>query len=100
MSHGPGGLRSHRETSARAARIRTERGSPCRWATRCRRSSAEITRGPTKDPSYHAWRVRLGWPRDGEISFGAKGFHQVLLAEPIISETNFLTGAQRRQMLG
>ena len=42
----------------------------------------------------------LGWPRDGEISFGAKGYHQVLLAEPIISETNFLTGAQRRQMLG
>jgi hypothetical protein len=61
---------------------------------------AEITRAPTTDPSLHAWRVRLGWPRDGEINFGAKGFHQVLLAEPIISETNFLTGAQRRQMLG
>ena len=63
-------------------------------------SIAEITRSPTTDPSYDAWRVRLGWPRDGEINFGAKGFHQVLLAEPIISETNFLTGAQRRQMLG
>ena len=67
-------------------------------------SIAEITRAPTKDPSkdpsYHAWRVRLGWPRDGEINFGAKGFHQVLLAEPILCETNFLTGAQRRQMLG
>jgi hypothetical protein len=63
-------------------------------------SIAEITRAPTKDPSYHAWRIRLGWPRDGEINFGAIGFDQVLLAEPIISETNVLTGAQRRQMLG
>lgn len=62
-------------------------------------SIAEITRGPTKDPSYHSWRIRLGWPRDGELSFGAAGFDQVLLAPPIISATNFLTGAQRRQML-
>ena len=63
-------------------------------------SIAAITRGATKDPSYHSWRVRLGWPRDGEITFGAAGFDQVLLAPPIISPTNFLTGAQRRQMLG
>ena len=62
-------------------------------------SIAEITRGATKHPTYHSWRVRLGWPRDGEISFGAAGFEQVLLAEPIISATNFLTGAQRRQLL-
>ena len=61
-------------------------------------SIAEITRAPTKDPSYHAWRVRLGWPPDGEITFGASGFDQVLLAEPVIGETNFLTAAQRRQM--
>jgi len=63
-------------------------------------SIAEITREPTHDPAYHAWRVRLGWPRGGEITFGATGFEQVLLAEPIISETNVLTAAQRRQMLG
>ena len=62
-------------------------------------SIAEITRGPTKQPTYHRWRVRLGWPSDGEISFGAAGFDQVLLAEPIISATNVLTSAQRRQML-
>src|SRR6478735_3587316 len=62
-------------------------------------SIAEITRSPTKDPSYQSWRVRVGWPRDGEIAFGAAGFDQVLLAAPIISATNFLTGAQRRQML-
>jgi hypothetical protein len=63
-------------------------------------SIAEITRAPAKDPAYHAWRVRLAWPRDGEISFGASAFDQVLLAEPIISETSLLTAAQRRQMLG
>ena len=64
-------------------------------------SIAELTRGPTptRDPSYPSWRVRLGWPRDGEIAFAAAGFDQVLLAPPIISATNFLTGAQRRQML-
>jgi hypothetical protein len=44
--------------------------------------------------------VRPAPETDGELSFGATGFHQVLLAEPIISETNFLTGTQRRQMLG
>src|SRR5689334_17363418 len=49
-------------------------------------SIAAITREPT--PSYQSWRVRLGWPRDGEITFGAAGFHQVLLAPPIISATN------------
>jgi hypothetical protein len=63
-------------------------------------SIAEITRAPTENPACHAWRVRLEWPRGGEITFGAKGFDQVLLAEPIISETTILTAAQRRQMLG
>jgi len=63
-------------------------------------SIAEITRTPTATPSYHAWQVRLGWPRGGEIAFGAAGFTQVVLAESIVSQTNFLTGAQRRRMLG
>jgi hypothetical protein len=62
-------------------------------------SIADITRAPTKHPTYHSWRVRLGWPPDGDIRFGAAGFDQVLLAEPIISATNVLTGVQRRQML-
>ena len=63
-------------------------------------SIAAITRDATNNPSYQRWHVRLGWPRDGEISFGAAGFDQVLLAPPIISASNFLTAAQRRQMLG
>jgi hypothetical protein len=63
-------------------------------------SIAEISRAATKVPSYHAWRIRLGWPRGGEITFGAAGFTQILLAEPIISESNFLSVAQRRRMLG
>ena len=63
-------------------------------------SIAEINRTVTTSPSYHAWRIRMGWPRGGAIAFGAAGFTQVLLAEPIISASNFLSGAQRRQMLG
>jgi hypothetical protein len=63
-------------------------------------SIAEIDRAATRSPSYFAWRIRMGWPRGGEIAFGAAGFTQVLLAEPIISASNFLSGAQRRQMLG
>ena len=67
------------------------------WKTLFSERMLQLTPTSTQ---VHAWRVSLGWPRDGEISFGAKGYHQVLLAQPIISETNFLTGAQRRQMLG
>jgi hypothetical protein len=62
-------------------------------------SIAEISRTATASPSYYVWRIRLGWPRGGELSFGAAGFTQVLLAEPIISGTNFLSEAQRRRML-
>ena len=63
-------------------------------------SIAGISRAPTASASYYAWRIRLGWPRGGEIAFGASGYTQVLLAEPIISESNFLSAAQRRRMLG
>jgi hypothetical protein len=63
-------------------------------------SIAEITRAATAAGSYHAWRIRLGWPRGGEITFGASGFTQVLLADPIISETNVLSAAERRRLLG
>jgi len=64
-------------------------------------SIAEIARAPAArgGSGYHAWRVRLGWPRGGEIRFGAAGFTQVLLAEPIVSGSNHLSPAERRRML-
>ena len=63
-------------------------------------SIAEISRTATASGSYFAWRIRMGWPRGGEVAFGAAGFTQRLLAEPIISASNVLSGAQRRQLLG
>jgi hypothetical protein len=63
-------------------------------------SIAAIDRAPAAASGYYLWRIRLGWPRGGEISFGATGFRQVLLAEPIISETNHLSADRRRRLLG
>jgi hypothetical protein len=45
-------------------------------------------------PYYH-WRIRLNWPKDGEISFGAVGYTQTLLAEPIISGRQHLLLKER-----
>jgi hypothetical protein len=67
-------------------------------------SIEEITRVPLEmlagasAPDY-TWRIRLNWPAGGELSFGASGFTQTLLAEPIISETQQLSSEQRRRML-
>jgi hypothetical protein len=65
-------------------------------------SIADIVREPVAQGGsrYQTWRVRLGWPRGGELRFGAAGFTQVLLAEPIISGSNHLSAAERRRMLG
>ena len=60
-----------------------------------------ITRDPVREPkvwldrSYYHWRIRLNWPEDGEISFGAVGYTQTLLAEPILSDTQHLSLKQR-----
>jgi len=36
------------------------------------------------DRPYFRWRIRLSWPKGGEIAFGAVGFTQSLLAEPVL----------------
>jgi len=49
------------------------------------------------DRPYYAWRIALNWP-DGEISFGAVGFTQTLLAEPIVVDRQHLTRAERLRL--
>ena len=50
------------------------------------------------DRPYYTWRIRLNWPDAGEIAFGAVGFTQTLLAEPIASDTQCLSRAVRSRL--
>jgi hypothetical protein len=36
------------------------------------------------DRPYYRWSIRLNWPSNGEISFGAWGFTQTLRGEPVL----------------
>ncbi len=70
-------------------------------------SIAEVVREPFARlpavpgvPPYHAWRIRLNWPKGGELAFVASGFTQTLLAEPVVSDKDYLSLSQRRRMLG
>ncbi len=44
---------------------------------------------------YYRWQIRFGWPPGAEIVFQSVGFTQTLRAEPIISDAQYLTAAQR-----
>jgi len=51
------------------------------------------------DRLYYRWTIRLNWPAAGEISFGAVGFTQTLLAEPILVDAQKLSRQERRRLL-
>jgi hypothetical protein len=51
------------------------------------------------DRPYFSWRVALNWPDGGEITFGAVGFTQSLLAEPVLLETQHLSRSKRRRLI-
>jgi hypothetical protein len=51
------------------------------------------------DRPYYAWIIRLNWPERGEIAFGAVGFTQTLLTEPILSDQQCLSLKKRRAVL-
>jgi hypothetical protein len=51
------------------------------------------------DRPYYAWRIRLNWPKAGEICFGAVGFTQTLLAEPMLTERQWLSRQQRARLM-
>jgi hypothetical protein len=49
------------------------------------------------DRPYYAWRIELNWP-DGLIAFGALGFTQTLLAEPVLKDQQHLSRLERRRL--
>ena len=38
------------------------------------------------DRPYFSWRIAFNWPAESEITFGAVGFTQSLLSEPVVVE--------------
>ena len=51
------------------------------------------------DRPYYRWRVALNWPAGSEIRFGAVGFTQTLLAEPVVLDRQLLTLGERTRTL-
>jgi len=47
------------------------------------------------DRPYYQWTIRLNWPAGSQISFGAVGFTQSLLAEPVLTENPWLSRSAR-----
>jgi hypothetical protein len=50
------------------------------------------------DRPYYQWRIKLNWPERSEISFGAVGFSQTLLADPVVCERQHLSLKQRDRL--
>jgi hypothetical protein len=52
------------------------------------------------DRPYYHWVVELDTLTKGSIDFGAVGFTQTLLAEPVVSQRQRLTLRERNRLLG
>jgi hypothetical protein len=52
------------------------------------------------DRPYYSWRIETNWPAGGEITFGAVGFTQTLLAEPILCDKQRLSREERDRLTG
>lgn len=52
------------------------------------------------DRPYYSWRTRLNWPEAGEIAFGAVGFTQTLLADPVLTQRQHLSLRERSRLTG
>jgi hypothetical protein len=50
------------------------------------------------DRPYYRWRIVLNSPPGGEISFGAAGFTQTLLAEPVPCDEQHLSPRERTRL--
>jgi hypothetical protein len=46
------------------------------------------------DRPYYKWRILLNWP-EGEIVFGAVGFTQTLQGDPVLTDKQHLSPAER-----
>ena len=51
------------------------------------------------DRPYYRWRIALNWPAGSEIRFGAVGFTQTLLAEPVLLDRQHFTLRERTRIL-
>ena len=49
------------------------------------------------DRDYYRWHIELNLPQGGEIAFGARGFTQILRAEPELLDEQRLPPGSRRQ---
>jgi hypothetical protein len=49
------------------------------------------------DRPYYKWSIRLNWPQDGQIVFGAVGFSQTLRSEPVLMNTQSFSLRQRKE---
>ena len=97
----PAALVFHNVTDLRIE-VRTTHSGDYRMAVsplpilRIERQPIERPDGYPGPPSY-AWTVVLGTPTPGEIHFGASGFTQELRGEPILTEEQSLTIAERER---
>ena len=75
--------------------------SDCRTAIN-ELSIANIARAPVEDlqrfpeQDYFRWRIELNLPQGGEISFGARGFSQIMRADPVACDEQRLPPGSAR----
>jgi hypothetical protein len=50
------------------------------------------------DRPYFSWRIAFNWPAGDEITFGAVGFTQSLLADPVVVNTQHLSRSTRSRL--
>ena len=51
------------------------------------------------DRPYYRWRILLNWPQGSELAFGAAGFTQTLLADPVLKEVQHLSLTERSRLM-
>ena len=51
------------------------------------------------DRPYYRWRILLNWPQGGEIAFGAAGFTQTLVAEPVLRAKQHFSHRERNRLI-
>jgi len=51
------------------------------------------------DRPYYRWKIGLGAPLKGEITFGATGFTQTLRTEPVLMASQCLFFGERNRLI-
>jgi len=65
----------------------------------------EIRRSPVEkqyvhlDKPYYHWTIEIVWPEGGTITFGALGYTQTLLAEPVTQAKSYFSLSERKRLL-